>query len=177
MRIRFYLGILTVLCLLTLGPSIASASYTYVGSWEVDQGPSWGSQPAAYSGQQAAALLFGGNASDYAISTVGSSPSTINHEAWYSVLGYNGPNNGGIAFADSYLSSNSSQNPGYYFSGNNAYRMGDSTEAASAYVSDNADSGNINYAFTGSAVPLPPSVLLLAPGLAGFFAMRRKFKG
>ena len=43
----------------------ASATPVFVGSWTVDQGPSWNISPAAYTGQEAAALLFGGTASDY----------------------------------------------------------------------------------------------------------------
>jgi hypothetical protein len=167
------LAILAVLCLVALGPSIASANFTYVGSWEVDQGPTWSSQPLAYTGQQAAALLFGGNASDYSISTVGQSPSTVNHEAWYSVLGAAD----GYIFAENYVSTNSSQAPGYYYSGS-SYRFNDTTEAASAYVWDNAQgSYYTNYAFTGSAVPLPPSMLLLGSGLLGLVGWRRFRKG
>jgi hypothetical protein len=172
MRIRSFLAILAVLFIVALGPSIASANYVYVGSWQVDQGPWWTDQPLAYTGQQAAALLFGGNASDYSISTVGLDPLTVNHEAWYSVLGATG----GYTFAENYVSTNSSQAPGYYYSGS-PYSQGDSTEAASAYVSDNAQgSYYTNYAFTGSAVPLPPSVFLLGSGLLGLAGLgwRRK---
>ena len=66
----------------------------------MDQGPSFTSLPSAYSGQQAAATLFGAvtgdyNPADYIISTIGSDPTQINGDAWYSVLGgnaaYTGP--------------------------------------------------------------------------------------
>ena len=175
---RIVWGILTILVLLTFSTSAFALNYVYVGAWEVDQGALWTSEPMAFSGQQAAALLFGGNADDYAISTIGSDPLTVNQEAWYSVLGYNGPNDGGIAFADNYLSSNSSQSPGYYYSGN-SYRWQDPTESASAFVLDNAyGSANTNYAFKieNVGIPEPASLLLLSLGLLGLAGVRKKFK-
>lgn len=60
----------------------SAAGYTYVGSWGVMQGPAWAPNPPVYSGQQAAALLFGGTASSYAISTTGVNPAAINFRAW-----------------------------------------------------------------------------------------------
>ena len=59
----------------------------YVGQWQVDQGPSWNTVPIAYSGVLAAALLFGGTAADYVISTVDSNPANINGLAWVSTWG------------------------------------------------------------------------------------------
>src|SRR6266849_9164625 len=64
-----------------------AVTYTYVGSWEVDQGPNWSTNPIAYTGQQAAALLFGGTASSYVISSVDSNPNDINFENWVSTYG------------------------------------------------------------------------------------------
>src|SRR5664280_2067501 len=61
-----------------------AVTYTYVGSWEVDQGPSWAAIPPAYTGQEAAALLFGGGPSDYVISTVDRNPAHINFDNWVS---------------------------------------------------------------------------------------------
>ena len=133
--------------LLTLQFSVsasASLMYTFIGQWEVDDGPFWGDQPLAYSGLTAAALLFGGSPSDYAISTLGTDPADVNNMAWYSVLGLGG----GHMFAEDYLSTNSSQAAGFYYSGNAAYRFGDITEAASAYVDDNAEGAEFtNFAF------------------------------
>ena len=64
-----------------------SANNSFVGSWQVDAGPSWTTLPTAYSGLTAAALLFGGSASDYFISTVNNNSANINHLTWVSTWG------------------------------------------------------------------------------------------
>lgn len=64
----------------------AAATKVFVGSWRVDQGPSWVDVPTAYTGQQAAALLFGGVASDYSISTIDNNPVNIDNRAWVTVF-------------------------------------------------------------------------------------------
>jgi len=151
----------------------ADATPVFVGSWEVNQGPYWGTDPIAYTGQEAAALLFGGSPSDYSISTVDSNPADINNMAWYSVIGYYGPNNGGIAFAQDYVASGSDQCCGLYYSGG-GYNFNDVNEAASAYVADNAGPGNVNFAFEN--VPEPLTISLLGTGLAATAAMRRRRK-
>ncbi len=74
-----------IVAFLSVSASAFANTYTYVGSWEVSDGPSWFNVPPAYSGQEAAALLFGGSASDYIISTV--STGAPNGEAWYSTWG------------------------------------------------------------------------------------------
>lgn len=63
----------------------ADAALVFVGSWGVNDGDA-GSGPL--SGQQAAALLFGGNAGDYLISTAGDAVSDINGQAWYLLVGF-----------------------------------------------------------------------------------------
>ncbi|MDG2535862.1 autotransporter-associated beta strand repeat-containing protein, partial [Sphingomonas sp. HITSZ_GF] len=76
---------------LTLGGNNASTTFTgtigeggiaYVGSWHVSDGPAWSTNPAVYSGVEAAALLFGGSASDYRISTNGTDVAQINDSVW-----------------------------------------------------------------------------------------------
>ncbi len=64
-----------------------STTDAFVGSWEVDQGPSWSTVPTAYSGLTAAALLFGGSPSDYVISTIDNDPANIDGLAWVSTWG------------------------------------------------------------------------------------------
>lgn len=155
-----------------------AATYTYVGSWQVDEGPYWGSGgatgPLAYTAQEAAALLFGGTAADYVISTVSALVSEINFMAWYSVIGYGGnQDNGGSLLAQDYVS----KYLGLYYGPVSGYPMGDENAPASAYVLDNASGAEfVNYAFRVSAVPGPlagaglPAVL----GLIGFAAWRRQ---
>jgi hypothetical protein len=60
------------------GGTSASPVYSFVGSWIVGDGPVWTSNPPVYSGQDAAAFLFGGNASDYVTSTIDNTVPNIN---------------------------------------------------------------------------------------------------
>ena len=154
----------------------ADAATQYVGSWTVDQGPSWNGSPPngplAYTAQEAAAFLFGGNASDYAISTVSSDVNTINNMAWYSVIGYNGnQGNGGSLLAQNY----SSKYLGQYYGPTSGYPRGDAGAAASAYVSDNAIGGTFrNFAFRISAVPEPGTWGMMLAGFGAIgFSMRQ----
>ena len=151
-----------------LASSVASAApYTYVGSWQVDDGVFWGEQPLAYSGQEAAALLFGGVASDYAISTVSTLADAINFKAWYSILGVSG----GFELPqdlDQALPS------GLYYDGSD-YVFDLMTNPASAFVDDNAvGAAFTNYAFRVSEVPLPATGLLLFAAVVGIAGLSRR---
>lgn len=142
-----------------LASPASAVTYTYVGSWAVDQGPSWTIDPSAYTGQEAAALLFGGKASGYAISTLGDAVANIDHQAWSSIWGVAG----GTKFADNYKVSSS----GSYL------QYGDT----SAYVRDNARGEQYtNYAFSISGgVPEPATWGMMILGLGAIGAqMRRK---
>lgn len=155
--------------------SAANASTVFVGSWDVYSAgaPSWSDPafgangPLAYTAQEAAALLFGGVASDYVISTVDASVGTINNSAWYDQIGI-----GGGIFAQDYFNKYLGQ---YYGPSNNSI-----SGAASAYVRDNlAGAQAINYAFriTNAAVPEPATWAMLVLGfgvMGGAMRSRRK---
>ena len=156
------------LAALPLGTDAAEAApYTFVGSWQVDDGPFWRDEPLAYSGQEAAALLFGGNPSNYVISTLGALVEDIDFNAWYSILGVAGgfrlPHDLDQALPG-----------GLYYDGND-YVIGLMTNPASAFVWDNAGGPEYtNYAFRISEVPLPATAFLLLAGLGGLALLRRK---
>lgn len=146
--------------LLAVATSAASAAPIYVGSWDLYSGVSWiTGQAPTYTGQQAAAALFGGLATDYAISTDGEDVSDINFSAWYD--GYAvGPH---IAAQDFHIDTGTL---GVY----------DSVGDSSAMIMDNAGGeGLMNYAFRVSAasVPEPMPMALMGLGLAALAFTRR----
>lgn len=140
------------------------AAPTYVGSYQVDAGPYWGSNPPVYSATEAAALLFGGVASDYDISTLGTDALLIDHLGWYSIWGVGG----GTKFNEDYSFSTCS----------GGYNCGSNNSAASAYVRDNATGEQYtNYVFrvdAGNTVPEPATLSVVALGLLGAAAARRR---
>ncbi|MGB0749233.1 MAG: PEP-CTERM sorting domain-containing protein [Magnetospiraceae bacterium] len=68
-------------------PAQAALVYDYVGQWYVGDGPAWNTRPEVLNAQETAALLFGGSAADYAISTISDQPEDINFMAF--VDGFN----------------------------------------------------------------------------------------
>ena len=108
--------------------------YTYVGSFKTNDGPYWEDNPDVLSGVEAAALLFGGDPSDYAISTDPNTtnPSTITHTSWATKWGVGDCHE----VAEDY--SLDLGGPGYNNPG------GEGT-ATSAYVQDNCTENNTNY--------------------------------
>ena len=136
----------------------------YVGSYQVDGGPNWQTNPDTLTPQEAAALIFSGVASDYFVSTNSDTvdASTITHTGWESIWGISG----GTEFAET-------------FKINTFYNCESNNCAASAYVADNAiGSRYTNFVWTSDSVATPePSTFVLAgtfAGLALTFARRRR---
>jgi PEP-CTERM motif len=167
MRKRLLAGTCIAIALSAAGYAPADATLVYVGSWEVDQGPSWTVVPPAYTGQEVAALLFGGSASDYVISTVDSNPADINGMDWVSTWG-GGPCGGffpcGTLSPDDFVVTENGdyENPG------------DTSSYVDDWAVDTEGFTFTNYAFRN--VPEPLTLSLFGAGLAGAAAMRRRRK-
>ena len=156
--------------------SAFAVTYTFVGAWSpyTSDAPTWYDNgpdgPNAFTGQEAAAWIFGGLASDYVISTVSRDVADINHSAWYDVIGA-----GGGIFADNY----NNKYLGQFYGPPTGYNCCGlaflNINAASAYVRDNFVTGT-NYAFkvsNVSAVPVPAALPLLLTAIGGMAGMRR----
>lgn len=162
---------------LMFGAGQVKADYVYVGSWDlatIDGGYGnsgnpflWSKNPQVYSGVGAAAMLFGGAASDYVISTADSDPAHINRLAF--VDGYGDSSYLMSPASDTY--SLSSRSDGGY----------DQYPSFSAYVVDHAPGMApyhfVNYAFreeATAAVPEPSSHVLMAMAFCGIGIARRQ---
>jgi cysteine-rich repeat protein len=95
----------------------SESSWVVVGSYEVDDGASWGSNPPCYTCREACAVVFGGSSSQYQCSTTNSS---INNQARSTTWGISGC---GLV-ADTYKK-------------NTYYNCGGSNCSTSCYVQDN----------------------------------------
>jgi PEP-CTERM motif len=153
--------VLTLLVLACLACQLSATAYVYVGSWQVDQGPYWPTVPPAYTGQEAAALLFGGSPSQYAISTMGTNPGLIDFSNWVSTWGgaCGGTFPCGTIVAENFVVTT---NGFYEFPGD-----------TSAYVLDWAQGAQYtNYAF--KPVPEPGSLVLFGSGALGLVGLVRR---
>ena len=141
-------------------------TYAFVGSWLIGDGPpAFPSAPAILSGVETAALLFGGAASDYAISSVDSSVANIDFMA--RVDGFGPSSNFNTVVAQDFKADVGAAGYG---------QIGD----VSAYVKDHAPAGvdiGRNYAFRISgAVPEPASwgMMIVGFGASGLLLRRRR---
>jgi len=153
----------------------AHASPVFVGSWSVydPAAPLWNDPafdpngPLAYTAQETAALLFGGAASDYYISTVSDQVADINHLAWYDVKGW-----GGYQLAENY----SQKYLGAYYGPTMEFGTAFEDSPASAFVQDNFVF-ELNYAFRIDTTSVPETgatAVLLAASFVAFATLRRR---
>jgi len=159
MRCALYLAVL--ICTTAFA---ALGGPVFVGSYAVYDGPVWSTNPPVYSAQEAAALLFGGTPSDYAISIDPSlDPSTITHSGWYDGWG----EHSGMIFAENYKLD---VDPAGYND------PGGSPTARSAYVRDGLGDTETyrNYVWLADSVPEPGTWALMTTGLALAALRRRK---
>ena len=143
----------------------AFSEIIYVGSWRVFNGPHWLVNPPVYTGQEAAALIFGGKPSEYIISTISDQVNDINYSAYLDGWGDEYTYGSGDNFAPHDFS---------FDLNNDGYENPDGNgNAYSAYVSDHGLS-SINYAFINTEVPVPAAAWLFGSALAGLGVVRRK---
>jgi hypothetical protein len=178
-KMGFFKGALAAAAMTVAAGAADAATYTYVGSWSLgSDGTVWTDNPAVFSGQEAAAFLFGGTADDYVISTVSSLVSDINFSAWldgwadsYTYAGSLAP-----AAQDFSLDSTGLGYNGCSIAATECYQSAYSALVLDhfyGYGGPNNDTF-VNYAFKVSEVPLPAGGALLLMGMGGLALVRRR---
>jgi len=157
----------------------AATPLTYVGSFNVFDGPSASTAPQAMSARQAAALLFGGAYTDYAVSTLDSPDwTTVTHTAWVDGF-YDSQFLVTAASEDFYAG----DNDGLYTDfGNYSAYVCDHAECQSEGFPINAGQDGLNYTNyvwrlnAATPVPEPSSPAVVLAGLAGMWLAWRMTK-
>lgn len=152
---------------LALSAGAANAvTYVFAGSWLIGQGPpAFPTAPAVLSGVETAALLFGGTAADYVISSIDANVANIDFKA--RVDGFGPPTNFNMVVAQDFKADVGAAGYG---------QIGD----VSAYVKDHAPAGveiGRNYAFRASGVIPEPAtwgMMIMGFGATGLLLRRRR---
>ncbi|MDR0576447.1 MAG: PEP-CTERM sorting domain-containing protein [Candidatus Accumulibacter sp.] len=166
-KVRHDIRKVLFLCAFLMSSTSALAIPIYVGSFDVFDGPAAWTEPEVMSAREVAAMLFGGEYNDYAISVLDSTDwQTITHTAWVDGL-----------FDDQFLF-----NPVHEdYSVAPASGLYNDYPAYSAWVCDHADcvgfgypenAGWEDYSYTNYVWRLDsPPVDMPEPGMLGLFAL------
>ncbi len=181
-RQRWLWMLSAVVCFVVIG--FKANAQIYVGSYWVGGGTYWQNNPPCYTPQEAAALLFGGTPTEYAISI---DPNTITYTGWEDGYGdtvhlkfdWAGSGGNGLEAPGTPVPENYKLQTGTGY--NNPGGFG---TAFSAYVADNDaayatshSQKSINYVWRIAPVPEPGDfAFLLAAGTPGLaLLLKRRF--
>ncbi len=175
---KILLGAAMAVSVSAMGAGAASAATVFVGSWHVGDGALWTTNPTVYTAQEAAALLFGGVASDYAISTIDNQVANINNLAHVDGWGDGQYLTGTVAENFSLDSGPPGYNDPFGGPSYSAYVLDHSCFNRYSNINDVCAAGEpgVNYAFRINAVPEPATWALMITGfgLVGATLRRRR---